>query len=423
MVFTTFTLPSGICCQMSYDAALIRPFSPKLSGPVAPIEVYLLSAEDRLDGLVQLREVVIGTRIVRHRAHVPRELQRISRARFKRGEKRDEGAVEGFRKKRLEVHAWLRAVLKQRLECWKRRTRRRICLRCAHARIVLAPPPGAVVQCIGAKALPRVPFASADQRQREFLKRVAEIDEQPAVGVAVDKLLCLAVEGRLRLIVVDEFGDRAAGLRPGVLEHGGEIRTVRVVACTHVDLRARAEGIADHLDEHAALQIIGGDRLPYQRRRTGVEPCQRRAGAAGENRHLIRNGDGCGDGRGDGAVKVANDDVDVVDLHQFLCRLDAGLWVTLAVLRIRKQDLNGVQPHRFQSLRDGLNAKPRCLIPALPAWRGVTGEARENAVTQGEGRRICDRRRSGRHNAGEDRKAYPHIPRHAFLPACDDMCS
>src|SRR5690349_4020785 len=38
MVFTTFALPSGMCCQMSYDAALMRPFSPKLIGPVAPLK-------------------------------------------------------------------------------------------------------------------------------------------------------------------------------------------------------------------------------------------------------------------------------------------------------------------------------------------------------------------------------------------------
>ena len=38
MVFTIFELPSGMCCQMSYAAALMRPFSPKLIGPVAPLK-------------------------------------------------------------------------------------------------------------------------------------------------------------------------------------------------------------------------------------------------------------------------------------------------------------------------------------------------------------------------------------------------
>ena len=292
MVFTTFALPSGMCCQMSYDAALMRPFSPKLIGPVAPMKWTLLSGEDRLDGLVELREVVVGAWIIRHRAHMRRDLRRIRGPRFERGKERDEGAVEGFRKECLEVHARLRALLKQRLECGKRRTRGRICLRRAHSRIVLAAPPGAVVQRVGAKTLRRVPFAGAGQRQRELLERVAEIDEQPAVGVALDELLRLAVERWLRLVVDNEFGDRAAALRPGVLEHGGEVRPVRIVARTHVDLRAHAEGIADHLGEHAALQIIGGDRLPDQRHRAGIEFCQRGAGAAGEDQHLVGNGDG-----------------------------------------------------------------------------------------------------------------------------------
>ena len=85
-----------MCCQMSHDAALMRPFSPKLIGRWHRWKVYFLSGEDRLDSLVELREVVVGAWIVRHRAHMRRNLKRIRRPRFERGKERKRRcAVEG----------------------------------------------------------------------------------------------------------------------------------------------------------------------------------------------------------------------------------------------------------------------------------------------------------------------------------------
>ena len=57
-----------------------------------------------------------------------RNLKRIRRPRFERGKERNEGAVEGFRKERLEVHARLSALLKQCLECGKRDPQAALCV-------------------------------------------------------------------------------------------------------------------------------------------------------------------------------------------------------------------------------------------------------------------------------------------------------
>ena len=58
-----------------------------------------------------------------------------------------------------------------------------------------------------------------------------------------------------------------------------------------VDLRGLAERVGDDLGEHAPLHVVGGDGLPEQRRRAGVELAQRGAGAAREHQDVVRDRD------------------------------------------------------------------------------------------------------------------------------------
>src|SRR6202043_3524443 len=116
-----------------------------------------------------------------------------------------------------------------------------------------------------------------------------------------------------------------------------------------------------------------GHWLPQDRRRSGIELAERGAGAAREHQDVVRDRHRGRGGRGDGAVEVADDDVDAVDLHQLLRGLDTGLRVTLTVLRIRELDGNTGEVERLQSRRGLIHGKARGFVPALPAGCGIAG--------------------------------------------------
>src|SRR6266545_146337 len=151
---------------------------------------------------------------------------------------------------------------------------------------------GAVIESVGAEALRGVPFTCPGKRLGQLLESLAEIDEQPAVRVAVGDLLRLGIEGRLVLIVDDEFWDRPAAGRPGVLEDRREGGTVAVIARGNIDLCLGSELLPDDMGKHLALDVIGGNRFPHERHWPAfVELAQRWVGAACKYQDIVRYAD------------------------------------------------------------------------------------------------------------------------------------
>src|SRR5262249_59849740 len=65
------------------------------------------------------------------------------------------------------------------------------------------------------------------------------------------------------------------------------------------------------------------------------------------------------------APRVADDCLNLVDVHELLGRLDAGLRVPLAVLRVGQHDLHVSEVHLLQGGVDVIDAEPRSLVPRL----------------------------------------------------------
>ena len=321
--------------------------------------------------------------VVGDRHDVLGDFRRVRRLRFERGEEGDEGAVESLGDERLEPDAFLRLLLEQRLEGREGRARRGVGLRRAHARIVAGAAIGAVVQRIGAETLGRVPFAGARQGLGELLEGGAEIDEEPAVRLAVDDLLRFGVERRLLVIVDDELRHRAAAGLPHVLEDRGKRGPVAVVAGRDVDLRRLAEFLGQEMGENLALNVVRRDGLPYQRdRQAFIELGERGVGAAGEDHDVVGNGHSGRDCARHRRIEIADDHLHMVDVDELLRALDARLRAALAVLRIGQLDLDAGKVQAFQRLGDLVDAEPRRLVPSLPVRGGIAGQAGKDAVFQ-----------------------------------------
>ena len=146
---------------------------------------------------------------------------------------------------------------------------------------------------------------------------------------------------------------------------------VGIVADGDVDRSVGAQRLAHQLGEDPALQVVGRDRLPEQRRPRAVQLGQRRVRAAGEHQDVIGDGDGLRRRAGDRAEEVADDDLHLIDGDQLGRRLDAALGVALAVLRVGQDRLQVSQPGRGQLFVEVVDAerRPPGSRPALQAPR------------------------------------------------------
>ena len=179
------------------------------------------------------------------------------------------------------------------------------------------------------------------QRLGELLEGRAEVDEEPAVRLALDDLLRLGVERRLLVIVDDELRHGAAAGLPRFLEDRGQRGPVAVVAGGDVDLRRLAEFFRKQMRPGPCPGCRPRRRAAIRARRAGlVELGERRVGPAGEHQHVVGDGHRRRQPRSSPRIEIADDHLHIVDVDELLRAFDARLRVALAVLRVGQLDLD-----------------------------------------------------------------------------------
>ena len=158
----------------------------EVDGAERPLVVHVLARAEQLDRLVQRQERDLRARRARDRTKIRLDPRRRGRARLHCGEERD---VRRIHRSPLEAGVRLRAgdvllpVGRERLPGRPARSARGRAAQALHGIADLREHVG-VADRLGHEGLARAPLARADERRRELLERVREVDDHPPCRVA-----------------------------------------------------------------------------------------------------------------------------------------------------------------------------------------------------------------------------------------------